>query len=185
MLDRRTFISGAAWSAAGISALGILDPSRSSAIAAELACHPGTATELACDENFWFEVQQAFTNDRSLVNLKQWWRQPITGYRAAGDETSPGLLQYGSAVHDVEDPGAAARAGARTTGAKLRMRCRRDCPDAQCIRRIADLPIRHRPATRRRDTYDDAGLWAHAHDVRPACEARGVVVEAISDTDTS
>ncbi len=34
-----------------------------------LAAHPGAPEEVAADESFWFEVQQAFTVDRSLVNL--------------------------------------------------------------------------------------------------------------------
>ena len=38
-------------------------------IAENLRKHPGTASALAADEDFWFEVAQAFTVDRSLVNL--------------------------------------------------------------------------------------------------------------------
>ena len=88
MLSRRTFISGAAWSAAGVSSIGVLDLTRASAIAAELACHPGTAEELACDENFWFEVQQAFSNDRSLVNLN-----------SGGVSPSPNIVQQAMKRH--------------------------------------------------------------------------------------
>jgi len=88
MLSRRTFFSGVAWSAAGISGLGVLDLTRATAVAAELACHPGTAEELACDENFWFEVQQAFTNDRSLVNLN-----------SGGVSPSPNIVQQAMKRH--------------------------------------------------------------------------------------
>jgi selenocysteine lyase/cysteine desulfurase len=42
---------------------------RGLAVAGELARHPGTPSDLAQDESFWFEVQQAFTVDRSLINL--------------------------------------------------------------------------------------------------------------------
>ncbi|HCK89950.1 MAG TPA: aminotransferase, partial [Gemmatimonadetes bacterium] len=38
-------------------------------IAENLRKQPGTASALAADEDFWFEVAQAFTVDRSLVNL--------------------------------------------------------------------------------------------------------------------
>ncbi len=38
-------------------------------IARELAAHPGAPQEVAGDEAFWFQVQRAFTVDRSLVNL--------------------------------------------------------------------------------------------------------------------
>jgi selenocysteine lyase/cysteine desulfurase len=40
-----------------------------SALAAELAAHPGTPEDVASDEMFWAEVQRAFTVDRTLVNL--------------------------------------------------------------------------------------------------------------------
>ena len=86
MLSRRTFFAGVAWSAAGVS--GLLDLTRASAVAAELACHPGTPEELACDENFWFQVQQAFTNDRSLVNLN-----------SGGVSPSPDIVQQAMKRH--------------------------------------------------------------------------------------
>lgn len=38
-------------------------------IAANLASHPGSARDVVDDEDFWFEVQGAFTVDRTLVNL--------------------------------------------------------------------------------------------------------------------
>ena len=38
-------------------------------IARELAGHPGSADEVARDEDFWFEVARAFTVDRTLINL--------------------------------------------------------------------------------------------------------------------
>ena len=69
MQTRRRFLSTLGASAVGAGAVGWLDPDRAVAVAAELAAHPGTPDELAADEAFWFEVQQAFTADRSLVNL--------------------------------------------------------------------------------------------------------------------
>jgi isopenicillin-N epimerase len=38
-------------------------------IARDLSSHPGTPAQVAADEDFWVEVQRAFTVDRSLVNL--------------------------------------------------------------------------------------------------------------------
>jgi selenocysteine lyase/cysteine desulfurase len=38
-------------------------------IAANLASHSGSAADVVADEDFWFEVQSAFTVDRTLVNL--------------------------------------------------------------------------------------------------------------------
>jgi selenocysteine lyase/cysteine desulfurase len=46
-----------------------LRASRAAAIAEELSQHPGTPDEVANDEDFWTNVAQAFTVDRSLVNL--------------------------------------------------------------------------------------------------------------------
>ncbi len=50
-------------------ALGRLDLDRALGVARDLARHPGTPQEVAGDEEFWREVQQAFTVDRSLINL--------------------------------------------------------------------------------------------------------------------
>jgi selenocysteine lyase/cysteine desulfurase len=68
MLNRRELIESVAAPAAALAAVGF-DLSRAREVAAELAAHPGTAAETAADERFWFQVQQAFTADRSLINL--------------------------------------------------------------------------------------------------------------------
>jgi selenocysteine lyase/cysteine desulfurase len=49
--------------------LFLVDPKKLSAITASLANATGTPDETARDESYWFEVQQAFTADRSLINL--------------------------------------------------------------------------------------------------------------------
>lgn len=71
MYDRRQFLGALAVPAVGaaLATTATLRPARARAIAADLATHPGTPDETAPDESFWFEVQQAFTPDRSLVNL--------------------------------------------------------------------------------------------------------------------
>ncbi len=61
--SRRAFL------AAAVPAVALLRPGRALAVARELATHSGSAEELAADSHFWFEAQQAFTVDRSLVNL--------------------------------------------------------------------------------------------------------------------
>ncbi len=72
MYTRRRFL-GALGLPAVAAATGIpitpLRPGRASAIAAELAAHPGSPDEVARDEDFWHQVAQAFTVDRSLINL--------------------------------------------------------------------------------------------------------------------
>jgi len=55
--------------AVGAAALAPMLSGRGLAIAGELARHGGTASDVARDETYWFEVQQAFTIDRSLINL--------------------------------------------------------------------------------------------------------------------
>ena len=61
-MERREFLIGAAALAPVLTPRGL-------AIARELAMQPGTPEEIAADESYWFEAQQAFTVDRSLINL--------------------------------------------------------------------------------------------------------------------
>jgi selenocysteine lyase/cysteine desulfurase len=68
---RRSFL-GAVGAPAAAAAVGLpfgFRPGRAAAVAAQLAAHPGSPDEVAGDEDFWYEVQRAFTVDRSLVNL--------------------------------------------------------------------------------------------------------------------
>ncbi|HEX6200693.1 MAG TPA: aminotransferase class V-fold PLP-dependent enzyme, partial [Thermoanaerobaculia bacterium] len=71
MLDRRRFLGTVAAPAAALAATAAatLRPARALAVAQTLATHPGTPEDLAADETYWREAQQAFTVDRSLVNL--------------------------------------------------------------------------------------------------------------------
>ncbi len=87
MKTRRSFLSTAA-GAAGASGLTWLIPGRAAAVAAELATHRGSPEEVAGDEAFWFEVQQAFTADRSLVNLN-----------SGGVSPSPAIVQQAMKRH--------------------------------------------------------------------------------------
>ncbi len=71
MTTRRHFLTRFGRSAAATGVLTAMPVRWNTAVAAaeELAATPGTPEELAQDEDFWFEIQQAFTTDRSLVNL--------------------------------------------------------------------------------------------------------------------
>ena len=73
MQSRRSFLGTvslpAAAAAAGISFRPTELRAEAIDIAAELARHPGSAADVVADESFWFQVQQAFTVDRTLVNL--------------------------------------------------------------------------------------------------------------------
>jgi selenocysteine lyase/cysteine desulfurase len=69
---RREFLGAvglpAAAAAAGVPVLP-LRASRAAEIAEELSRYPGSPSEIAGNEDFWVEVAQAFTVDRSLINL--------------------------------------------------------------------------------------------------------------------
>lgn len=71
MYTRRDFIGalgGGAVGAAG-AAVGAFDPARFSRFLDTVSATTGPADVVARDEDFWHEVQQAFTVDRSLINL--------------------------------------------------------------------------------------------------------------------
>ncbi len=68
-LNRREFLGAIGRPVAVATAVTVLDPLGMHRAIEALAGVPGTPEEIASDESFWFEVQQAFTVDRSLVNL--------------------------------------------------------------------------------------------------------------------
>jgi selenocysteine lyase/cysteine desulfurase len=69
---------------AAAAAMGVqltpLRPSWAAAIADELSRHPGGPDEVAGDEDFWAVVAQAFTVDRSLMNLNNGGVSPAPAY---------------------------------------------------------------------------------------------------------
>jgi selenocysteine lyase/cysteine desulfurase len=71
MHTRRRFLSsiGAPAAAAGLMTAVPIRWTRALAAAGDLSRTPGAPDEIAEDEEFWGEIQQAFTTDRSLVNL--------------------------------------------------------------------------------------------------------------------
>ena len=68
MLNRRQFL-GALGLPAMAAAGGRLVPGRIPAVLAALPAVTGSAQDVAQDEDFWFEVAQAFTVDRSVINF--------------------------------------------------------------------------------------------------------------------
>ncbi|MDX1646701.1 MAG: aminotransferase class V-fold PLP-dependent enzyme [Longimicrobiales bacterium] len=73
MQTRRSFLGSVSLPAAAAAAGITFRPTELRAealdIATELARHPGTAADVVDDEDFWVEVQRAFTVDRTLMNL--------------------------------------------------------------------------------------------------------------------
>jgi isopenicillin-N epimerase len=73
MQSRRQFLGAVSVPAvaalAGTPFLNARFGAGAAALARELSSYPGTPAQIASDEDFWVEVQRAFTVDRSLVNL--------------------------------------------------------------------------------------------------------------------
>jgi selenocysteine lyase/cysteine desulfurase len=70
--SRRGFLGAIGCPALGMIGWSALQPALSSrglTAVRDLAAHRGDPQEVALDETFWFEVQQAFTVDRSLINF--------------------------------------------------------------------------------------------------------------------
>jgi isopenicillin-N epimerase len=67
MFTRRSFLKGTA--AASFTAASFHEQGIERAVAAIKYVNHLTPEEVAQDEDFWFEVQQAFTVDRSIINL--------------------------------------------------------------------------------------------------------------------
>ncbi len=92
MQSRRRFLETmslpAAAAVAGISVRPAELRAEARDVALELSRHPATAAEVADDEDFWFQVQRAFTVDRTLVNLNN-----------GGVSPAPGLVQEAMKRH--------------------------------------------------------------------------------------
>ena len=84
MLNRREFVKRVA---APAFVLPVFSPSLPETLET-LRVWPGTASEIARDEEFWLQVQQAFTVDRSLVNLNN-----------GGVSPSPAIVQESMKKH--------------------------------------------------------------------------------------
>src|SRR3954470_14193876 len=86
-MTRREFL-GAIGRPAALGAVAAFDPLGVHAALAKAAAYSGSAAEAAGDEAFWFEMQQAFTVDRSVVNLNN-----------AGVSPSPAVVQAAQRRH--------------------------------------------------------------------------------------
>jgi selenocysteine lyase/cysteine desulfurase len=88
MYNRRQFLETIRGTASLAVAAVAFEPLRAQRIVELLASHPGTPEEVAADESFWFEAQQAFTVDRSLINLNN-----------GGVSPSPAIVQEAMKRH--------------------------------------------------------------------------------------
>jgi selenocysteine lyase/cysteine desulfurase len=69
MYSRRELFGSIVRPAAAAAAVAALDLVHARRVLASAAAHPGAPEETASDESFWINIQQAFTMDRSIVNL--------------------------------------------------------------------------------------------------------------------
>ncbi|MGH7492209.1 MAG: aminotransferase class V-fold PLP-dependent enzyme [bacterium] len=88
MYDRREFLGALGRTAALGIAGSAFQPARAARALEMLAHHPGAPEDVAADEALWFEVQQAFTVDRSLINLNN-----------GGVSPSPAIVQSAMKRH--------------------------------------------------------------------------------------
>ncbi len=91
MQSRRQFFGTMSVPAVSAVAIAYLDPARiARALSAvtELSQYPGSPESIAGDEDIWFEVSQAFTVDRSIVNLNN-----------GGVSPSPAIVQQAMKRH--------------------------------------------------------------------------------------
>ena len=68
-MDRREFLGAVGIPIVTAAAVVALDPFRAGRAVEALASNSGKPEDVARDEAFWFEVQQAYTCDRSIVNF--------------------------------------------------------------------------------------------------------------------
>jgi len=80
MESRRQFLKKVGTGAAILGAGAFFSPLKARDIASELKSYSGLAEEIAKNENYWVRVQQAFTVDRSLVNLNNGGVSPSPAY---------------------------------------------------------------------------------------------------------
>ncbi|MCH8286752.1 aminotransferase class V-fold PLP-dependent enzyme [candidate division KSB1 bacterium] len=76
MYNRRGFFGAVGKPAAAAFVMTTLNPSGVARALEAITAYPGTPLEAASDEDLWFEVQQAYTVDRSLVNLNNGGTSP-------------------------------------------------------------------------------------------------------------
>lgn len=69
MSSRKEFLHKMTGGAAAFAFGSFFNPLKSDGLLEELNSYPGSPSKIARDEEFWFRVQQAFTVDRSLINL--------------------------------------------------------------------------------------------------------------------
>ena len=154
MSSRRQFLRAASGSVAAAAA--VFDPSRLARIAEASAAVAGRpADEVARDEDFWREVQLAFTLDRTIINLNNGGVCPSPRVVHEALKRYLDISNQAPVLLHVAGARAGHRVGAHAAGRHARVRPRGSRHHAQRQRVAADLPARHRPRPGRRGRDDD------------------------------
>jgi isopenicillin-N epimerase len=95
MLDRRQFMAVVSQPVGAAAALVFLHPRNALAIAEVASRYPGSAEEVARDEEFWAEIQRAFVVDRTVINLNNGGVSPSP---AAVQEAQRRFQEYSNAA---------------------------------------------------------------------------------------
>ena len=135
-----------------------------------------SAADVAADEGYWRDIQQAFTLDRTIINLNNGYTCPSP--RVVHEALKRYLdVSNQAPVHFMWNTARAERrAGAAQARARGRLRHGGARDHAQRQRGAADRAARHRPAARRSRRDDEPGLRAdarHLGSARPPRQDRG------------
>lgn len=80
MFSRKEFLKHAGGVAAGMASLPWFHVEKTDQIIDQISTFSGTSEQIAANEDFWSHVQQAYTVDRSLINLNNGGVSPAPGY---------------------------------------------------------------------------------------------------------
>ena len=163
-MNRRHFLGAIGVPAWTASAVALRPEGLLRALSASAAVEKNrTSSEMARDEDYWFEIQQAFTADRSLVNLNNGGVSPSP---AVVQEAMKRYLDYSNTAPSIsmwrilEPQREAVRARlARVFGSQTEeIAFTRNASEGP-----PDLPIRDRSQSGRRGAHDDPGLSQDDH----------------------
>ncbi len=171
MFTRRTFLRTTG--TAGMAAVAAFTDRGLDRVAAAGRAVAGRApAEVAVDETYWREIQQAFTLDRTIINLNNGGCCPSPRVVHEALKRYLDHLQPGARVPHVADPRAEHRDRAPAARGGVRLRSRGAGDHAQRERGAADRAARHRSEGRRRSRHDQPGLRPDARHVGAARPAR-------------
>ena len=170
MRSRRRFLTTATLGVAGLASLTDDAIERVSAAASGVADR--TPEDVAADEIFWREIQQAFTLDRTLINLNNGGGCPSPRVVHEAFKRYLDISNQAPVYHmwQVLEPNI--ETVRRRLAAEFGCDTEELAHHAQRQRGAADRAARHRPEARRRGADDQAGLRAHARHLGSARAAR-------------